>query len=87
MAKTQSSSLTILAEPTVLIQPRKHLFDLDLAGLGPSCEITVVRLPTIGRLGLDDFSRSAELMAVGEEAAEQALFATPTVSSFSKLQA
>ena len=33
MAKTQSSSFTILAEPTVLIQPRKHLFDLDLAGI------------------------------------------------------
>ena len=33
MAKTQSSSLNIFPEPTVLIQPRKHLFDLDLAGI------------------------------------------------------
>jgi lipopolysaccharide transport system permease protein len=33
MAKTQSSSLTVFAEPTVLIQPRRHLFDLDFAGI------------------------------------------------------
>ena len=32
MAKTHSSSLT-LAEPTILIQPRRHLFDLDLAAI------------------------------------------------------
>ena len=33
MAKTHSSSLITLAEPTVLIQARRHLFDLDLAGI------------------------------------------------------
>jgi len=33
MAKTQPTSFTALAEPTVLIQARKHLFDLDLAGI------------------------------------------------------
>jgi len=33
MSKTQLSSLTTLVEPTVLIQPRRHLFDLDLQGI------------------------------------------------------
>ena len=33
MAKTHTSSLITLAEPTVLIQARRHLFDLDLAGI------------------------------------------------------
>ena len=33
MAKAHSSSLITLAEPTVLIQARRHLFDLDLAGI------------------------------------------------------
>ena len=33
MAKAHSSSLITLTEPTVLIQPRRHLFDLDLAGI------------------------------------------------------
>jgi lipopolysaccharide transport system permease protein len=33
MAKAQSSSLITVAEPTVLIQARKHLFDLDLAAI------------------------------------------------------
>jgi len=33
MAKAHSSSLITLTEPTVLIQARRHLFDLDLAGI------------------------------------------------------
>ncbi len=79
------SSLGVLLRTFTLA--RRSRFDLDLAGLDPACQITVVRLPTIGRLGLDDFSRSAELMAVGEEAAEKALFAAPTVLSLAEVQA
>lgn len=33
MAKTQSSSLTAFAEPTVLIQARKNLFELDFTSI------------------------------------------------------
>lgn len=65
------SSLGVLLRTFTLA--RRSRFELDIADLDVECEVTVVRLPTIGALALDDFSRSAELMAVGERVARFAL--------------
>ena len=39
MAKTQSSSLTVFAEPTVLVQARKNLFNVDFASIWAYLEL------------------------------------------------
>ncbi len=69
------SSLGVLLRTFTLA--RRSRLELDLAGLEPSCQITIVRLPTIGSLGLDDFSRSEELIEVGEQVASEMLSEIP----------
>lgn len=64
------SSLGVLLRTFTLA--RRSRFALDLAGLR-ECETTVVRLPTVGHLGLDDFAHTRELIRAGREAAEEVI--------------
>ncbi len=65
------SSLGVLLRTFSLA--RRSRFELDLADITDTCQVTVVRLPTIGSFALDDFSHSKELMVVGEQVADEAI--------------